>query len=222
MNETQPIPKKRHGCLFYGCMTVLVLMAIVTVAGLIALHAAYKWANTFIADYTETQAVELPKSELSAAELAALRARWTAFQQSLAAHTNTPPISLTGPEFDALLAEGSGDQSSNHYYVTIEGDQIKGRVSLPLEGWHIPFLDLKGRYLNGSGAFNAGVSNQTLWVTVDTLEVKGKTLPKKILDGLKTINLAENMQANGTNEFGIGRYGDIVVKDGKMILTPGK
>ena len=106
--------------------------------------------------------------------------------------------------------------------MTIESNQVRGQVSLPLDKLHIPIFDLKGRYLNGDGVFNVGLSNQMLWVTVDSLEVKGKPLPKQFLEGLKTINLAEQMGANPTNGAGIGGYGDIEVKDGKVILTPQK
>ena len=108
MSDPVPVQKKKHGCLFYGCLTVLVLLLVGGVGAFFIVRHLVRQANAFIADSTDTHAVELPKNELSAAELAALRDRWTAFQDALNAHSNAPPISLTGPELDALLMEGSG------------------------------------------------------------------------------------------------------------------
>src|SRR4051812_9575326 len=141
MNNTpEPTQPKRRGCFFYGCMTVLVLALIAGIAAFFAVRYGLKKANSLIGEYTDTQAVALPTNELSTAQSTSLEKRWTTFQDALSAHSNVPPISLTGPELNALLTgaanknhtqAGTASGSFNaaeHFHIGIESNQVKGEV----------------------------------------------------------------------------------------------
>src|SRR5689334_15496899 len=102
-NIPEPTQPKRRGCFFYGCITVLILALLVGIVAFFAVRFGLRKANAFIGEYADTHAVALPTNELSTAQSAALEKRWTAFQDALSAHSNVPPITLTGPELNALL-----------------------------------------------------------------------------------------------------------------------
>jgi hypothetical protein len=217
MNDSGEQPQPR-GCLFRGCMIAAVLALVLALLGYLTVRTIANRVNAFIAENTDAQPMEFPKSDVAADELQALEERVTAF--NTATGTNAPALRLTGRELNALLADSAEMQHmKNWFYVALDGDQIKGRVSLPLESqFKVPLLHFKGRYLNGAGTFPVAVSNQMLFVGIQTLEVKGKPLPEKFMKRLQEINFAENFN-NSTNRAAIANYGSVTVKDGVMVIT---
>ena len=157
---------------------------------------------------------------MPAAELKALQDRVAAFNEAAKNGKATEPLVLTGPEFNALLA--NTPEMSDYrdmFAITIDGDQIKAQVSLPLEKFlNSTVFDVKGRYLNGTGVFDVSLSDGRLSVIPESLEVKGKPLPKEWMAGLKQ-NLAENYNRQHPDSI-LHNYQSIQVKDGKMIITP--
>jgi hypothetical protein len=213
------IPPKRHGCFFYGCVTCLVLCLLVVVTAFFTVRYGIRQINAALAEYTDTAPMPLPKVEMSPTELEQLQKRLAAFNESSEARTNTPPLILTAREINVLLA-GSPEMQAfkNRFYVSIETNQIRGLVSLPLDNFKIPFLNFKGRYLNGAGVFAVQMTNNELLVRIDSLEVKGKRLPENYLAQLRQQNLAQDADNNPTNAAAISNYKSIEIKDGKVII----
>ena len=211
--------KQPRGCLFHGCTIGAVLLLVIALVGFLMVRRIANQLNAFIAESTDTQPMQLPKSEMPADELKALEERVAAFNRTTG--TNVPALRLTSRELNALLgASAEIRDSTNWFSVTLEGDQIKGMVSLPLESqFKVPLLNFKGRYLNGSGVFSVAITNQMLFVGIQSLEVKGKPLSDKFMRRLQAVNFAENFN-NSTNRAAIARYGNLTVKDGMMVLTP--
>ena len=199
LRADQP-PPKRHGCFFTGCMISLVLLVLIGGSLFIGLGFLVNRVNKFIMEYTETSPMVLPHVEMSAGELRALKARVDVFGQALEAHTNTAPLVLTDREINALFADSQAVKDlnlQNRFYVSLEGEQIKGQISLPLEEYtRLPFIKTKGRYLNGSGTFKAVLTNDTLSVVIQSLEVKGRPVPEKPLSQLQSQNLADQLNQN--------------------------
>lgn len=229
MNAPTPTPpKKSHGCFFYGCIISLVLLLVLCLSGFLAFRAVVSKMNKMVADYTDTAPVALPKVDMSQADIDKLQARVKAFSQAVDAHSNTPPLVLTGPELNELIALNSKNSkdAEDHIFVTLEGSAIKGQVSLPLD----PIADvpplrmfhLKGRYLNGSATLSAGVTNGVLGVYIQSLEAKGKPLPPQFTAAFGQRNLAEDYNKNPKNGPAFDQYESITVKDSTMIVTPKK
>ena len=82
MSATEPV-KKRRGCFFYGCLISSVLG--VLLVGMVVFVAVMiiSWLNARILEYTDTAPVPLPKVEMPAEELARLKERVTAFNQTI-------------------------------------------------------------------------------------------------------------------------------------------
>jgi hypothetical protein len=194
-----PLPKK-HGCFFYGCITSLILLLILALGGFLAARYGLKKASQVVAQYSDTNAVPLPTVQLPPEETKALLERVNAFSQALDAHTNAAPLVLTGPQVNAWLAtRPEMAPFKGGFFLTLEGDQAKAQISLPLENLpKIPMLDTKGRYLNGSATFNLAITNGDVSLVVTALEVKGQPAPASFMAGFQNQNLAAGFNS-GTN-----------------------
>jgi hypothetical protein len=219
---TEPQPKK-HGCFFYGCIISLIIFVLVVggffFLGWYAVHSI----NALVAEYTDTQGVALPQDQISDADLASAKQRFADFQHALDAHTNTAPLVLTGPEINGLLASSTNTQElSKWIHIDIQGDQIKGEVSLPLGkiAPNMPLLHLQDRYLNSDGVFTAVLTNGELSVHLVSAEVRGKPLPDKIMAGISAQNLAQKATQDPRNASKIAQFDSIEIRDGKVIITP--
>jgi len=211
-------PKKRRGCFFYGCITCLILFLVVGLIGVLAVRYFVGQINAAIIEYTDTSPMTLPKADMPADEVKKLQARIDAFGKAAEAHTNTPPLVLTGPEINALLAN-STNELRDKVYVSIEGSEIKGQISLPLEKYFkIWMIHTQGRYLNGAATMTVGLTNSILSVMLDSLEVKGKPMPEKFMAGLRGQNMAANANNNPNESAFISRFESILVTNGTIIL----
>src|SRR6267142_1961253 len=145
---TDPPPKPRRGCLFYGCVTGLVMLLI---SALIA----------------------------------------------------------TDPDLQPVKGK---------LYVMIEGDQLKGQVSVPMEQVGLPIF--RGRYLNGTGTFRVLVRNGILLLTAEKLVVKGKPLPDNYMKEIRQQNLARDINNNPRATVALDAIKEVQVKDSRFIIVP--
>jgi hypothetical protein len=218
----QPAPKPR-GCFFYGCITVLVIMVIAGISGFLAVRFLLNKVSVFAEQYTETSPGKLPAVQMSAPDYEQLDKRVNAFASAVKEQQSVPPLILSGDEINALIANNAGwKEMKGKLYVTIDDDQIKGRVSIPLDDLvpRLPGLSrLRGRYLNGSAAFKVSLTNGLLVVTLQSLEAKGQTPPTNVMAQFQGINLAQNSQSDPKTAEAIARLEAIAIKDGKVTLT---
>jgi len=218
-NPEPPLPKKR-GCFFYGCITSLVLLLLIFIGIFVIARLVVNRVNKMVAEYTDTSGVAISKTDMSADELKALKDRVAAFNSAVDAHSNTPPLVLTAREINGLLASDSDLKDyKDKFYVSLDGDTIKGQVSLPLDGLvKLPVVDLKGRYLNGSGTFKASVEDGALSVYVEDLEVRGKPLPAEFMKGLQAQNLAQGFNNNPNAQQPFKKYDSVQVTNSTLII----
>jgi len=218
-NPAPPIAPKPRGCFFYGCITCLVVFFIMGIAVFFGVRYAVNSVNATIVEYTDTSAMAMPKVELTADEMKKLNERVDDFNHKLEAGSNAPPLVLTGRDLNALLASRPNSKDlKDRFYVAIEGDQVKGQLSLPLGDLvKIPLVHTEGRFLNGAGSFKAVFTDGSLFVTIRALEVKGKPVPDKYLAGFRQQNIAANFN-NTTNASFLDRYESIVVTNGTIIV----
>ena len=217
MNE-QP-PKARRGCLFYGCLSGLVLLLVLAICGLIAVHYAKVKLTALVNEYTDAQPMTLPTVQMSAADLDKLKKRFTEFEDAVRAGRPAPPLALTADEINALVASGK-DQTwvKGKVYVSFDGNRVKGELSVPLNdlGWKM----FRNRYLNGTGTFNVSLQNGVLFVAPQTITVKGKPVPEMYMQGIRNANFAAAL-TNQPNAVAVLQHlQNLEVKDGKLIVTP--
>ena len=223
MSDPVPPQKKRRGCFFYGCITSLVVALVLVLVVVFGVSRVVSYVNAQIVLYTDTAPATLPKSDLGSNELAQLEARVSAFGKALDAHTNALPLTFNTAELNAFLADTAPVKNlklNDRFYVTLQGDQIKAQVSLPLgEYFKIPMIKTEGRYLNGDASLGAVLTNTQLSLTIKTVDVKGKPLPDDLVTRFRDITAATmtNINDNPTNRAYFDHIESAEVKDG--ILT---
>jgi hypothetical protein len=213
-------PRKRRGCFFYGCLTSVFLLLLLAVLIFIGARYLVNTVNAYILEYTDTAPMALPKVDMPEPELKNLQDRVAAFNQAMDAHTNSPVLILNSQEINALLANSPSTRAlKDKVYVTLDGDQVKGQISLPLEKYfRFPMLKTKGRYLNGEGTFKVVITNSILWISMQSFAVKGKPLPENAMVRFRQQNLAAEANNNPTNAAAIGRFESVEVKDSNAII----
>jgi len=207
--------KQRRGCLFYGCLSGIACLVIILVAFLIGLHQLKKMVNF----YTDSAPAQLPVVHLSTAEMTDLKQRIENFQDAVRSGRPTQPLTLSADEINAFIETDTNlTRLKGKVYLTVEGDRLKGQVSLPLDD--VGLRIFKGRYLNASGIFNVGLQKGMLVVNPESLSVKGKPLPGVYMDKIRSQNLAEAINNNPKASVGLNRLQEIRVSDGKMVIVP--
>jgi hypothetical protein len=211
----EPPQKRRRGCLFYGCLGGTACLLAVLIAFLLGLYQLKRMLNF----YTDTHAVSLPSVQLSAAEMDVLKRRIEDFQDAVRTGRPTEPLSLSADELNAMIGSDPNlTRVKGRVYLTIDGDRLKGQVSLPLDELGLPIF--RGRYLNGTGVFAVGLHRGDLLVTADSIVVKNKPLPAVYMDKIRSENLAANLSSNPRASVALNHLQDVRIRDGKLILVP--
>ena len=212
---TDEKPKARRGCLFYGFFTGSLLLVLLLIAGLVLL----RYAKKMVSDFTDTQPLPLPKVQIAQPELDALQRRIDTFRDAVRQGQPTGTLTLTADEINALIASDPDLQPlKGKFYVMIEGDQLKGQVSLPLDQIGLPVF--KGRYLNGTGTFELAFRNGLIRLTAQSFVVKGKPLPEVYMEKIRRQNLARDVNSQPRAQAAMEKLKDIKVKDGKLVIVP--
>ncbi len=214
MTETGP-PKRRRGCLFYGCLVGIVSLLATLGALLLGLHTFKRMLNT----YTDTRPMPLPAVQMSPAQIAQVQQRVDDFRDRLRAGLRTPPLALTAEELNGLVVSSPDLKAAKgKVYVTIEGDQLRAQVSLPLEDVGLPRF--KGRYLNGTATLGVSLRNGILDVTARNFVVHGKPLPPLYMNRIRRENLAARINEDSRTSVALNQLEDIQIKAGKLIIAP--
>jgi len=117
--------------------------------------------------------------------------------------------------FDTLLALPDGPQA--RLFFSFNSNQVQAQLSVPLKGiqrW------LDGRYLNGSGDFAVSLHDGNLALRVKSLAVKGRPLPPNFMQPLRAQNFAEGWTNNPDLSAAIGKFQEIKIEGGKLIVVP--
>lgn len=208
------VPSQKRGCLFYGCLTAAGLAVVLAVVAFLGLRFVNRSVNRLISQYTDTAPVAIESVRLPAAEREALQARVATFQEALESQTVARELSLSDTDLNALLAEQK--DLKDRVLVRLEGDRVKGRISLPLQD--VGPFKLQGRYLNGEAIFRVALADGSLAVTLEDVNVKGNPLPAVVMNELKKKNLAADILRNPEAAETIAKFASVQVQDGRLVL----
>jgi hypothetical protein len=127
-------------------------------------------------------------------------------------------FSLTGDEINILLQyDETLDALAGMAHVDIEEDRIYADVSVPL-GMITDMLE--GQYLNGSGLIQINMQEDELYLSLDQLEVKGVAVPEGIMNEIRTVNQADEIQDNPDARRLLKQIASITVEDGRLVIIP--
>lgn len=199
------------GCLWGGCLGAMLLMLVIVV---VAGFGTYRLYKQQIAQYTSSEARQLPVVELSPEELAELETRVETFQETVEQGAAPEPLILNSDDLNALINQQ--EQLRGRLFVTIENGLIQAEVSFPADV--IP--GAAGRFLNGSAGVKASLEDGHLVVTLDNFEANGHALPEALMNGLRTQNLAKDVNKNPEMAEMFDQFERLAIEGDKLILTP--
>lgn len=205
-------PPKRRGCMFYGCLTSVVL---VLLAGLLV-FLGVRFVRKQINSYTDTQPLKMPKLEMTDAEFQILQQRVKSFADALEQGKALEPLTLNERDLNALIALSANTKElADKVRVSLNGNEVKGMVSIPLSG--LGWLG-KGRYLNGDATFKVSLENGVLIVTAQEVRVKGLPIPESVMSQLRRENLAKEAYKDPKNAEAIRKFESIQVEDSQVTV----
>ena len=153
---------------------------------------------------------------MSDTEFTSLKQCVTSFGEAMEQGKLVEPLILTERDINALLAKAPNTKElADKVYVSLNGDQVKGQVSIPLSG--LGWLG-KGRYLNGEATFNVSLENGVLIVTAQEIKVKGKPLPEQFMKQLRQENLAKEAYKDSKNAEAIRKLDSVQIEGGRAII----
>lgn len=169
--------------------------------------------------YTDTKPLPLPTVTMPQAEYDQLERHVDNFRDDLRAGRQAQTLELSSDQINALIAHDPDFKGlKDKVFVSVEGQQLKAQISLPMQELGLPRL--KGRYLNGKGTFSLSLHNGILDVRAEELEVKGKPVPPTYMDAIRRQNLAAGANDNPRASVGLNQLQSIEFRDGKLILVP--
>jgi hypothetical protein len=213
--SNQTGPSKPKGCFFYGCLSLAILGLVMALFLAVGFYFAKRTVNTMVTTYTDAAPVQLENAAYSRAQMEILQKRIGGFRQALDKGEGNLELVLTAEDLNALIAENP--DLKGRVLVSIDDDQVKGDVSIPLKDFGP--VKLQGRHLNGSATFRVQLVNGILDVRLDQVKVKDKPLPTFILSELKKHNLAQEAQTSPEFSEVVERLDSLEVTGGKVIIT---
>jgi len=217
--DLEPPKKKGQGCFFYGCLTLIVLFLIV--AGL-GTYGIWKLKETAIG-YTDTQPLRVESKRIPPERAEEIKAKITRFYEAVQKGQGSGALTLTADEVNALVNSYQRfEKLGGGVQISFQDEEIKGQVSIPLEGLPLGFG--AGKYLNGTAAFKVWAEEGLVVASIDSLEVKGKKVPEMIMAELRKQNLARDLYKDVEKARMLKRLKRVEVKDGKLAIEvePGK
>ena len=177
--------------------------------------------NANIQRFTAAEPQQFEAASLPDAELKQLQQRLTDFGRALG-QTNAPAqVSMTGPELNAVLAtEPATAKWKDIVRVRLQGDQVRGEISLPLEAASkVWFLGgLAGRHLNANLNLRVAVTNGALTAQIVGADVRGVPLPQPFVDEIQRQAPWREWQENPEVRKLTERLGWLRIEDGQLKL----
>src|SRR3954465_4264730 len=98
-----PVPPKKRGCWFYGCLTLTILVVVGGIATWLAVRYAMRSAGGFLDHYTSTNPGPIESVLVAPVELKSLQDRVGSFAQVLDGQQGSRELRLTAHDINALI-----------------------------------------------------------------------------------------------------------------------
>jgi len=210
-----------RGCIFYGCLSLVVLVLVLLLTGYLTIRYVL---NTGIEAYTDSSPEQFEPVAISQTERDGLLKRVGEFNEAKGKTNQPVQLTLTDQEINALIAEGKDNEGlRDRVRVKLNGDELMARATIPLEQFSgYPFMShLKGRHLNISFGVGVALEDGIAKVEIVSAEVKGTPMPKEILDALKNQTAFQKALNNPEIRKKLNQLDWIKIKDGHLQIGTG-
>lgn len=172
--------------------------------------------KSVVTKFTSEQPAAIPQTSYTEAELKSLGSSLAGRLSPEGAPANSDPIEITSRELNMLMGlNPTTDRLRDRFHFEIEGDRVKGQVSIPLREFDVKLF--KDRYLNGEATFKLTVANGQIDCRFDTLTINGTEIPDTVRASLSTQNLALKLNENKEATEVFEKIAYVEVKDGKIL-----
>jgi len=170
---SQPVQQKSgKGCLFYGCLTVLII-------GVLSIAVIFFAVRAFVMKVTEDKPLALPVVTITQEESQQALSKLRAFEQKLNGNAPTEGEVLTLNERELnslLLAVKDLEALRDSLRVHIKGSTLGLEYSQSL----VP-MGMSGRYVNMLAEVDASVDRGILHILIRELKVAGSSFAEGIV-----------------------------------------
>jgi len=206
---------RRKGCFFYGCAFAIAGFVIVLLGLAVGAFVLYRtWAH-YVEIYTAEAPIPLPRLEMPEERREDAVTRAKAFREALRSRTKAEPLVLTGDDLNALVQESP--KLRDRVYLTLEGDEVRAKVSLPLDEFFDTSLT-RGRFFNGEAVLKVAVDRGKLKIEVESADVGGKPIPEALRDFMEHADVRLDLDEKDKNEL-LREIDSLEIKDGKATIT---
>ena len=202
--------KKPRGCMFYGCIVLIVLSVLGLLATGATVYTAYYYYNKLVQEYTATTPMTLPPLAITDEDRKSIDDRWKTFHEA-ADRGEAAELEITANDINALISENPDLKGT--VFVSIEGSEVGGKISFPLSKTGLP--GLSGRFFNGNATFTVTLEDGYLEAHLKSVEVNGKTPPADLMTQLSNENLLKDAKFDDKTREKMRKIESLTVKDGK-------
>ena len=196
--------------------------ALALALGIVGLVVGAKaWASNTVERYTAVGPAKLPALTTTDADWRALQRRLGQFKRLVDAG-EPAQLELTGEDLNTIIRRSpKHGEFKDLVWLNIDGDQIIGRVSVPLKNVETPMLKgmLEGRWLNGEATFYLGLSNGKASLHMNDLKVNDLPIPARFKARFGKQNLLEKSYEDPEFRRLVGQFESITVADGKLKIA---
>jgi hypothetical protein len=218
MNTWVEAPPRQRGlgCFARGCLILLVFAIVLVIACFAGMwwglqrHSAIVHGIYWLAKTHSISDAPAPVPEFTASEsqIRNFRERWQDFEQKTRAG-QPAEIELSADDINTLIATTPNMRAK--LFVSIEGNQLRIQVSLPLE----EMLNRPGYYFNGDITMDLKGAQSLEEPQLNRVIVNGEQVPKDLLKWKYHSRPLHEYLADYRNSYNLG---SIEVRDGKVIL----
>ena len=222
MNKPQFTPspparrKRRWWVYLLITLGALALLLVVLVV------AGFFVARSVVNTYTSPQPRPLPKIEYDPATQKEfqqeLAGKWTTFTKAVMNRQHPAPFRISVDEINRFLAQRR-DFRDNARLVA-KNNRLQAEFSVPLA--QTGRKELAGRYLNGIANIDFTLQDGWLTVGIGKVEVNGHPAPDWVVQRLAGGNLTKELDGNRDFVNLMQEIESIEIKDGEIVITPGK
>ncbi len=203
-----PVPAKKKGGALLGCLGAVVFFFALLLCGG---AGAYWYFAEQLETFTASAPVELPVVEYAPEKIEKLEAEIETFRQSLEApEAQHQELVLTADDINALISRNEVLRGKLHVNI-VEG-QVIGDVSVPTDS--IPGGE--GRFFNAKVRFDVSLEEGEVVILLASAEVKGREVPKPIVDAMAGQNLAKDLYKNPEAAQWLERFESITFEEDRV------
>ena len=201
------------GC--FGTLLVLIVSGLaIVVGGKYALDYALE-------EFADENPTAFSESTLDPEELAIVEEKFDSFFNGEGGDLTKKSLSMTSDELNHLVANTPEfSDIKDKVRFTIEGNQMKTQLSLPMDDFRKMYPDipqgmLQGKYINADAVIEFRSSGKSVGAYVKSMTIKNKQVPSGLLSKIQDRNLLEAGPL--ANRF--KKIGDINIQNGNIIFT---